>query len=256
MLAAMTTAAPLTIVTGASRGLGRAMAAQRLRAGHRVLTMARRPDPSLEALAPPGLLAQWAVDLARPAEVAARLEAWLAALPADRVASAALVNNAAILTPPGPITASDPAALADALRVGLEAPVLLARAFLHATDGWTVPRKVLNISSGLGRFAMAGSAPYCAVKAGLDHFSRALALDEALKTHGARVVSLAPGVIDTDMQVQLRGADPSVFSEQHRFAAMKTSGALDSADAAAAKVLAFLDRADFGAQPIADVREA
>jgi NAD(P)-dependent dehydrogenase (short-subunit alcohol dehydrogenase family) len=253
----MTSPAPLTILTGASRGLGRAMAEQRLRAGHRLLALARRPDPTLAdiARAAGATLEQWSVDLARPAEVAARLEAWLASLEPADLTAATLVNNAALLTPPGPIGATEAGALADALRVGLEAPVLLTRAFLRATDAWAVPRKVLNVSSGLGRFAMAGSAPYCAVKAGLDHFSRALALDEALKPNGAKVVSLAPGVIDTDMQVQLRGADPGVFTEQHRFATMKASGALDRPDTAAAKVLAVLDGADFGTKVIADVRE-
>jgi NAD(P)-dependent dehydrogenase (short-subunit alcohol dehydrogenase family) len=251
----MTLAHDVTIVTGASRGLGRALAAQRLRAGHHVLTLARQPDDTLQAVADASgaRLEQWPVDLSAPHDVAARLEAWLAALPPAQVRGVALVNNAALLTPPGPITATDPARLAEALRVGLEAPLLLTRAFLRATAGWTVPKKVLNVSSGLGRWAMAGSAPYCAIKAGIDHFSRALA--EALKPHGARVVALAPGVIDTDMQVQLRGADPSVFVEQQRFATMKNNGVLDSPDAAAAKVLAFLDRRDFGAQPVADVRE-
>lgn len=255
MLAPMTM--PLTILTGASRGLGRAIAERRLRDGHWLLTLSRRPDPSLAELAATtgAVLEQWAIDLAAPVEAAARLEAWLGAIEPSRVASATLINNAALLTPPGPITATAPQALADALRVGLEAPVLLARAFLRAGAAWEVPKKVLNVSSGLGRWAMAGSAPYCAVKAGLDHFSRALALDEALKAHGARVVSLAPGVIDTDMQVQLRSADPSVFVERHRFVAMKSGGALDSPDAAAARVVEFLDRADFGEKVIADVRE-
>jgi len=245
----------LTLITGASRGLGRAMAAQRLREGHHVLTLARRPDATLAA--PDGaLLEQWSVDLGDPLDAARRLEHWLGALDAHRFASATLINNAALLTPPGPIGAADAAALSAALRVGLEAPVLLTRAFVHATDGWAAPRKVLNVSSGLGRFAMAGSAPYCAVKAGLDHFSRALALDEALKANGARVVSLAPGVIDTDMQVQLRGADPGVFPDRERFAQLKAGGQLVSPEAAAARVLAWLDRVDFGAQPVADVRDA
>jgi NAD(P)-dependent dehydrogenase (short-subunit alcohol dehydrogenase family) len=245
----------LTVITGASRGLGRAMAAQRLRDGHHVLTLARHPDATLTA--PDGaLLDQWAIDLAQPLEAAQRLETWLAALDGEHFASVSLVNNAALLTPPGPIGATDAVALSVALRVGLEAPVLLTRAFLRATAAWPGARKVLNISSGLGRFAMAGSAPYCAVKAGLDHFSRALALDEALEPNGARVVSLAPGVIDTDMQVQLRSADAAVFTERERFAQLHARGQLDSPAAAAAKVLGYLDRADFGAQPAADVRDA
>jgi NAD(P)-dependent dehydrogenase (short-subunit alcohol dehydrogenase family) len=134
--------------------------------------------------------------------------------------------------------------------------MLLSAAFLKASADLDVPRKLLNISSGLGRFAMAGSAVYCAAKAGLDHLSRAIALEQAALPNGAKVVSLAPGVIDTDMQLQLRSADPAAFGERARFASLKAEGRLDSAQAAAAKVLAWLDRSDFGAEPIADVRTA
>ena len=90
----------------------------------------------------------------------------------------------------------------------------------------------------------------------MDHFTRCLALDEAAKPHGAKVCSLAPGVIDTDMQIQLRGANPADFPDVQNFAALKTGGMLTSPDAAAARVLAWLQRTDFGANPVADVREA
>ena len=103
---------------------------------------------------------------------------------------------------------------------------------------------------------MAGQASYCAVKAGLDHFTRALALDEAQRPGGARVVSLAPGVIDTDMQAQLRSADPAGFPDQATFIGWQRDGQLASPRQAAASVLAYLIRADFGSQPIADVRDA
>ena len=115
-------------------------------------------------------------------------------------------------------------------------------------------RKVLNISSGLGRRAMASQAAYCAAKAGMDHFTRCLALDEALVPNGAKVCSLAPGVIDTDMQVQLRGADAAAFPDRGSFEQLKRGGQLTSPDEAARRVLAYLARADFGAEPVADVR--
>ena len=132
--------------------------------------------------------------------------------------------------------------------------MLLTAAFLRATTGWVGPRKVLNISSGLGRRAMASQAAYCAVKAGMDHFTRCLALEEALKPNGAKVCSLAPGVIDTDMQVTLRSADVAVFPDQGRFAGLKAQGKLTSPADAAASVLAWLGRADFGTDAVADVR--
>jgi NAD(P)-dependent dehydrogenase (short-subunit alcohol dehydrogenase family) len=116
---------------------------------------------------------------------------------------------------------------------------------------------VLNVSSGLGRRAMAGSASYCAVKAGMDHFSRALAMEESARSdgrRGARIVSLAPGVIDTDMQVQLRGADRTRFPDGAMFEALQTEGRLATPEEAARRVLAFLAREDFGTEPVADVR--
>lgn len=231
----------LYLITGSSRGLGAGLVRQLAQPGNTVIGMARRADPALPA-------EQWTLDLADPQPAAERLQAWLVAHPGW--ASATLINNAALLSPPGPLAATDLAELSAALRVGLEAPTLLCRAFLAGTAG--VPqRRILNISSGLGRRAMAGSASYCAVKAGLDHLSRALALEEP----GVGVVSLAPGVIDTDMQVQLRGADPARFPEQARFQGLKDGGQLQTADDTAAAIVRFLMRPDFGKTVVADIRD-
>jgi benzil reductase ((S)-benzoin forming) len=250
----MNHALPVTIVTGASRGLGFALAQLLRQRGHRLLTLQRQPS-ALLASAAGAPLEQWAVDLADPLPVARRLRGWIAALPRAEVASLTLLNNAALLVEPGPLAGADLDAVSRASRASLEAPLLLTAAFLEAGAGLDVPRKVLQVSSGLGRHAMAGSAVYCAVKAGLDHATRSLALEEARRPSGARVCSLAPGIIDTDMQVQLRSGDPSDFPEQARFADYKAGGRLDSPDSAAAKVLAYLERADFGNQPVADVRD-
>ncbi len=165
-----------------------------------------------------------------------------------------VINNAGMIPRVSPLSAADPDELAQVMRVDLEAPLLLSAAFLGATEGWDVPRRVLNISSGLGRRPMASQAPYCAAKAGMDHFTRCLALEEAGKPNGAKVCSLAPGVIDTDMQVQLRSADAAAFPDRGRFEQLKSDGQLDSPEAAARKVLAYLARPDFGAEPVADVR--
>ena len=249
----------LVVVTGASRGMGRAMAEQLLaRPGHTLICISRGTSPELAA-SPVGegsSQQQWAHDLSDAGPAAAQLSHWLQGLDARRFASATLINNAGVIARPAPLSDADLPDLARALRVGLEAPMLLASAFLKATQGWThATRKVLNISSGLGRNAMASQAPYCAAKAGMDHFTRALALEEARSPNGARVASLAPGVIDTDMQVQLRGGDPAKFPDRERFARMQSEGMLTTPAAAAARVLAYLDRSDFGSQPVADVRD-
>jgi NAD(P)-dependent dehydrogenase (short-subunit alcohol dehydrogenase family) len=248
--------AELFILTGASRGLGLAMAEQLLAPEVRLLTLARQPGTELAARAQAAgcALTQLACDLAEPVVAATQLEAWLAQQDGGSFVRATLINNAGAIGVVGPIEQDDAGQVARLMRVNLEAPMLLARAFLAATAAWPGTRRVLNVSSGAGRRAIAGWSVYCAAKAGLDHFTRVLAADEALKPRGARVCSLAPGVIDTGMQAQLRAADGAGFPDQSLFHELKRSGQLASPADAAARVLAFLARPDFGTEPVADVR--
>ena len=153
------------------------------------------------------------------------------------------------MTTIGPLEDCSVEELSSALRVGLEAPLLLTAAFLRATARWRGERRVLNISSGLGRRAMAGQATYCAAKAGMDNLSRAVALDQALLANGAKIVSLAPGVIDTDMQMQLRSSSGAGFPERQTFVKLKESGQLTSSRDAAARLVAYLGRRRFRRQP-------
>ena len=246
----------LYILTGASRGMGLGMAQQLLQKGNALLCISRHANPDLAAAAAQANvhLTQWTHDLADGQGASERLREWLHHQNPANFASASLINNAGVIPPIAPLRQSQSADLALALRVGLEAPMALSAVFLAATQAWTLPRKVLNISSGLGRYPMASQAGYCAAKAGMDHFTRCLALDEALHANGAKVCSLAPGVIDTDMQVQMRGAAGEAFPDQSKFLQLKAQGQLSSPAQAAEQVLRFLARPDFGREPVADVR--
>jgi len=246
----------LYIVTGSSRGVGEALVEQLLQPGHRVLGIARQANDRLRALADAGghHLEQWQHDLAEPLPVAQALRQWLVALDPATLRSTTLINNAGVVGGGAPAHDLPLDVLAQAVRVGLEATVLLSAAFLAATDGWTGARRVMNISSGLGRRGMAGSAAYCAAKAGMDNFSRALALEQAERPNGARIESVAPGVIDTDMQRELRSGDPVRFPERERFVQLKEQGQLQTPAECAAKLLARLHAPAFGTEVVTDLR--
>lgn len=248
----------LYVLTGGSRGMGLAIAEQLLQTGNTLICISRNQQASLTTQAQKieVHLEQWTYDLADGASASLALKAWLEKQSAQTFQSATLINNAGVIPNIGPLSQADPHNLAMALRVGLEAPMQLCAAFLGATEHWQMPRKVVNISSGLGRRAMASQAGYCAAKAGMDHFTRCLALDEALKPNGAKVTSLAPGVIDTDMQIQLRGAAAEKFPDQSGFQQLKATGMLTSPAEAAKRILDYLARADFGTNPVSDVRDA
>lgn len=250
----------LYILTGASKGMGRAIAEQILDKSNNILLSISRSPINADnlKLASGAKFEHWCHDLAQAQSLAQRLEKWLISLNMNQTgdfASAHLINNAALIPPVAPLSQTDPNALIEALRVGLEAPMLLSRAFLRGTANWSCPKKLLNISSGLGRRPMASQATYCAVKAGLDNFSHSLALEEALKPNGAKVCSLAPGVIDTGMQLQLRSSAPEDFPDVGRFIDLHVKGLLTSPKEAATQVLSYLSAPSFGRSALGDVRE-
>lgn len=232
----MNRSADVAIVTGHSRGLGAALSDQLHAQGWRLLGIARQSRG-----AP---FEEWRADLREPLAVAERLQAWLAAQSPQRLL---LINNAALITEPGPVQGVPLAALSESVRVGLEAVLLLSAAAL-AGAARCPDLRILNVSSGLGRRPLAGAAPYCAVKAGMDHLSRCMQLE------GVRVVSLAPGVIDTDMQRQLRGAEPTRFPERERFVGLQADGALQTAEDTARGLIARALHEDFGREPVGDLR--
>lgn len=135
-----------------------------------------------------------------------------------------------------------------------KSPIALTAAFLRLTSAWPAERKILNISTGAAHKAYAGWSIYCATKAALVHFTRCLALEQQGQANGAKVVALAPGVIDTAMQEAVRRATPEEFAELPRFVALKESGQLPSPRDAAQRVLCYLERADFGNEPVVDIR--
>ena len=245
----------VVIITGASRGLGHALADQFLSPTTRVIGVARSPNAALETRARAlGAWLDWYLeDLAEPYATDALAHSITTEMPRD-AARYILINNAGTLGPIGPAGTLEPGAAASALNLNVLAALLFSARFLSATEMLTVPRYVLNISSGAARTPLAGWGVYCASKAALDMFTRVANLDEAARPYPAKLVSLAPGIIDTEMQNAVRAAQPEQFPDVERFRAMKVEGQLVSPDATAQRIRAYLERADFGMTEIDDLR--
>lgn len=237
------------IVTGHSAGLGAALTAELLGRGIPVLGLSRRALAPLDG-AGVDALQQHALDLSSlPA-----LGDWLAGPVLARFLAdarhALLINNAGMLQPVGPCGGQDAAQIAAAVQLNLGAPLLLANAFV-AASAHCPERRILHVSSGAARNAYAGWSIYCATKAGLDQHARATALD---RLPGLRIASLAPGVIDTPMQAEVRASDPAGFPLQARFAALKAEGQLTPPADAARRLADHLLGASFGDEPADDLR--
>lgn len=238
------------IVTGHSKGLGAAIGAELLGRGIPVLGLARGPAPGLAAQFP-GLLAELQLDLSD----SAALTAWLAGSTlADYLrgeGAVLLVNNAGVVWPVGPLAAQDPLEAIRAVTLNVAAPLALAAAVVRASEG--AHRRILHVSSGAGRGAYPGWSVYCATKAALDRHAEAVAQDA---DPAVRACSLAPGVIDTGMQAEIRATPEARFPLKERFVQLKQEGGLSSPEECAAKLVDYLLAAEFGDQPVDDLRGA
>ncbi|QNA99384.1 SDR family oxidoreductase [Massilia sp. Se16.2.3] len=238
------------IVTGYSKGLGAAIAAELLGRGIPVLGLARGRAPDLAARFPDALQAV-ELDLADPAALTAFLAGGTLASWVQGSDMVLLVNNAGVVWPVGPLAEQDPAAAVQAVTVNVAAPLALAAAAVRASNG--AERRILHVSSGAGRSAYPGWSVYCATKAALDRHAEAVALDGDASV---RCCSLAPGVIDTGMQAEIRATPESRFPMKERFVQLKAQGGLNSPEACACALVDYLLAPRFGSKPVDDLRNA
>lgn len=180
------------LVTGASRGIGAAIAAALDRAGARVALVARTCNALTEVAAglshDPVVIAADLADPAEPARVAAEAQAQLQGVDV-------LVNNAA--SGGRMLLADVDAAVIDAMyAVNVRAPLLLVKALAPGM----VQRgrgSIVSLSSVSGVVGTPHRNAYAATKGAIDALTRSLAME--LGPRGIRVNSVAPGVVDTDM---------------------------------------------------------
>ena len=153
---------------------------------------------------------------------------------------AVLINNAGVVSPVGGFDQISAAETGNNLIVNVAAPMVLSRLFALATRDIARRRLIVNISSGAARRAMAGWSAYCAAKAGLEMATRVAAMEAASNDPTLAICSLAPGVVDTEMQGLIRDASEQEFPDVARFRAMKTDGMLRNAHDVARDIAALI----------------
>ena len=189
---------PVVIVTGASRGLGAAVARWLAKAGAAVTLVARSQERLMEVAADVrrlgGVPHAFKADVSDSHACRNAVETTLDHF--GRIDS--LVNNAGVVQPLAPIADTRPEEWRHNIEVNLLAPFYLVRAAiaeLRRHNG-----RIVNVSSGAATMALATVSAYCAGKAALNHFTRVLAAEEPAVT----ALTVRPGVVDTDMQAALR----------------------------------------------------
>jgi NAD(P)-dependent dehydrogenase (short-subunit alcohol dehydrogenase family) len=238
------------LITGAGRGIGRAIALGLAGAGARVILLARTAAQLEETRAllrgravPAGRISVAPADLSDEQD---RGRAAAAVLAAGRVDI--LVNNAATVEPLGPTIGIAAADLRLAFEINVVAPAALTAAVLPGMldAGWG---RVVNISSGIAAYpvGMIRGNAYATTKAALEAHTVNLAAE--LKGTGVTVNAYRPGGVDTAMQAWIRRQDPGrIGADLHeRFNRNYAEGTLITPEHSAAALLAQLTGDDTGA---------
>ncbi len=211
--------APSVIVTGSSRGIGLAAARELAAQGANVVLFARSAD-ALEAASRqlPGSTLAISGDIASARDRSRLVEGTLYAFGGIT----AVVNNAAILAPLGPIADVSPEEWDEALSInvtGAAALVGLAADALRQSEG-----RVINVSSGAAVTPIQGAGVYSVTKAALKMWTEVLAAEEPSITS----IAVRPGVVATAMQETIRGEGAARLPTEtyRRFVAYHEDGAL------------------------------
>lgn len=232
------------IITGASKGIGFEWSRQLSELGHQVIGIARtKPEnwPGEHFLS---------FDLTKLDAIEDIIGQALKWIPKD-TETIVLVNNAGTIEPIGFAHTNDAAQVSQSIVLNLTAPMLLCGAFIAQLKNSSSHKKIVNISSGAGRKTYEGWSAYCAGKAGLDHFSSCLDAENT----GVKVVSVAPGIIDTGMQEKIRQSEAANFPLLEKFLDYKENGLLSSPKETALMLLEMTQRPDFNKLPtILDIR--
>lgn len=233
------------IITGASKGIGLALTKALSAKGHAVFGIARSVPEDW-----PGTKL-FAFDLLDAPRIADLVKDIFTSLPAgcDEVT---LINNAGMVEPIGFAGSNAATDISKSIALNLTAPMVLSGAFIKEAAAVPIQKCIINISSGAGRKAYEGWSAYCAGKAGLDHFSRCVAQEY----DDVKVISIAPGIIDTDMQGVIRQSAESDFPLIEHFIEYKEQGMLSSPEETADKLIRLFERSDFDTlDTILDIRD-
>ncbi len=199
------------VITGVSRGLGRAMAEEFARLGHTVAGCGRSRNELTQLSGKLGKPHQFAaVDVVRDDEVGAWAKSVLTSLGAPDL----LLNNAAIINRNAPLWKVPAQEFSDVIDVNIKGVTNVLRHFVPAMieRGSGV---IVNFSSGWGRSTSAEVAPYCATKFAIEGLTQALAQELPA---GLAAIPLNPGIIDTDMLRSCFGGSASSYPSPQQWA--------------------------------------
>lgn len=246
------------IVTGASKGLGEAIAYLLMEANVNVLGISRTENKKLVELAEKNdvIYKHYACDLGHTDDVKKVLSEMGQYIFEHDLSTLFIVNNAAVLDPIAPAFQIDGTNLAYHVHVNTIAPMMLINYFLNKASEHEVRLIGVTVTSGAGTRPVFGWSAYCSTKASINMYTKTVALELEERELEHKVIAFNPGVMDTNMQMQIRSSNEEQFVDVERFRSYKENNELRSPEAVAGVLVdILLDEVNIDNGKIYDVKD-
>ena len=235
----------LVWISGASSGIGRALAASVPWEGARIIDISRRGAEGLEHVA---------ADLADPSSWGAVADSFAKELAGLEGGRAVFVHAAGTIQPMGYAAEVDAEDYRRNVVLNSASPQALGQAFLAAAAGQSGKRQLVILTSGAARSVYPGWSSYGAAKAAVDQWVRNVGAEQDDRG-GVQVVAVAPGTVDTGMQAQIRETPEEAFPKRQKFIDLHADGKLTPPEEVAEKIWALLDDDGLENGAVVDLRE-
>ena len=236
-------------ITGTSQGIGQALAERALQDDNSQVYGFSRS----QSIEHPQYV-HTSVDLSDIASLTSHINSFFPSL--EGAEKVVLINNAGTLGEVKYLGNLHDERIAQLFNLNLTAPTILINHFIRAYQDLSAEKLIINVSSGAGKYPVDGWSGYCASKAALDMVSQVAALEMEKKGQKRfRVFALAPGVVDTRMQGEIRKVEERDFSNLEKFKQYKANRELDDPAYTANKFFQLIQQPDHFEEVLQDVRK-
>ncbi len=239
----------LFIVTGSSKGIGKALVQALLQEKrNKVIGISRSVETD-------GLdnFNHISLDLSKASDIEENFDK---IFPDDSFRRVVLINNAGWIGEINHLGKLSPTNIKTLFDINIIAPAILINEFVKRYGELEFMEKlVLNISSGAAKKAIDGWSGYGASKAALNMLTLAADAEASIQGSGIRFFALSPGIVDTEMQGDIRLAPEDGFTLLQKFQDLKTQNQLNSPKETAEKIIHLIEHAEKFKEVLQDVRE-
>ncbi|MCG8184111.1 SDR family NAD(P)-dependent oxidoreductase [Tenacibaculum piscium] len=200
----------IIIITGGSKGIGKALTKKYASENYQVISLARTSSKVKNAQ-------HISVDLSDIKVTENVFNTLLNTIINQKITSITLVNNAGRLGKIANLENLEANDISKSIQLNVTTPLILSSLFIKKIQYLTCKKQIINISSGAAKKPYEGWSVYCSSKTAIDMLTKTIALEQAELQNGVKCIAIYPGVVATDMQIQIRNTNETNFKNVQRF---------------------------------------